>query len=327
MRLTLLTLLLATTTLFYTNTIQAQPDTTGDDDLMDLLESELEDEPKTEYTYATFKSTRIITSRTIELPAPGEMQFVIAHRFGRVNSGWRDFFGLDQANIRFGFEYGATDWLSLGFGRSNVEKYYDGFVKVKFLRQSTGKRKMPFSAVLFASVGISSEKWRNPDRENYLSSKVSYAYQLMIARKFSSRFSAQIMPTMVHMNLVPTNEDKNDVFSLGGGARMMITKSMSINAEYFYVFEDQITNPEVTNHIFSIGVDIETGGHVFQIMATNALGMVEQFYIPKTTGKWSAGDIHLGFNINRMFSIADYEKIKQRRDQRKMKKQREQEEG
>lgn len=325
MRLTLLTFLLASLT-FVTNQLAAQEDTTGGD-LMDLLETELEDKPQTEYTYATFKTTRIITSRSIELPAPGEMQFVISHRFGRVNSGWRDFFGLDQANMRFGFEYGATKWLSLGFGRSNVEKYYDGFVKLKFLRQSTGKRKMPITAVLFASVGITSQKYANPDRENYMSSRVAYAYQLMIARKFTPGFSMQVMPTMVHMNLVPTKQDKNDVFSIGAGARQMITKSLSINAEYFYVFEDQVTNPEMSNHIFSIGIDLETGGHVFQIMATNALGMVEQFYVPKTTGKWSAGDIHLGFNVNRMFSIADYEKIKKRRDQRKMKKQREQEEG
>lgn len=298
----------------------ASPAFAQGDDLMDLLEEQEEEE--TEYTYATFKSTRIITARSIELPAPGELQFIIAHRFGRVNSGWRDFFGLDNANIRFGFEYGATKWLSVGWGRSNVEKFYDAYAKFKFLRQSKGKRKMPISAVLFTSVGITSAEWADPDRDNLFSSRLSYATQLMIARKFNRFFSLQIMPTWVHRNLVESKDDKNDIFSIGAGARTMITKSISINLEYFYLIPGQVESIDA-NSTFSIGVDIETGGHVFQIMATNSVGMVEQFYVPKTTGKWLKGDIHLGFNINRMFTLADYDKMKKNKEKRKLKKERE----
>lgn len=285
------------------------------DDLMDLLEEQ--EEPETEYTYATFKSTRIITSRSVELPAPGELQFVIAHRFGTVNSGWRDFFGLDNANIRFGVEYGATDWLSVGWGRSNVEKFYDAYAKFKFLRQSTGKRKMPISAVLYTSIGITSAEWADPDRDNLFTSRLSYATQLMIARKFNRIFSLQIMPTWVHRNLVTSKDDKNDIFAIGAGARTMITKSVSINVEYFYLIPDQVKSIDAQSTL-SIGVDIETGGHVFQIMATNSVGMVEQFYVPKTTDNFFKGDIHIGFNINRMFTLADYDKMKKRKEKKKL---------
>lgn len=299
-----------------TNSAFAQEE---EDDLMNLLEDELVEET-TDYTTATFKTTRIITSRSIEMPSTGEMQFIIAHRFGRVNSGWRDFFGLDNANIRFGLEYGIAKWLSVGFGRSNVLKYWDGFARFKILRQSTGKRKMPITVVLLTSVGITSAKWTDPTRENLLASRVSYAYQLMIARKFHRTFSLQLMPTMVHRNLVVSNNDKNDIFSIGAGARQLITKSMSINMEYFYLLPNQVSSVNARD-AFSIGLDFETGGHVFQIMATNALGMVEQFYVGETTGRWLKGDIHLGFNVNRVFTLADTEKMQQRKEQRRLKKE------
>lgn len=291
------------------------------DDLMNLLENELEEE-KTEYTTATFKATRIITSRSVEMPAQFDMQFIIAHRFGRVNSGWRDFFGLDNANIRFGIEAGLTDWLSVGFGRSNVMKFWDGFARVKVLRQSTGKRKMPITMVLLGSVGISSTEFTDPTRDNKVSSRVAYAYQIMIARKFHRTFSLQVMPTMVHRNLVATTADKNDIFSIGAGARQLITGSVSINMEYFYLLPNQVSSINAQN-AFSVGVDIETGGHVFQIMATNALGMVEQFYVGETTGRWLKGDIHIGFNVNRVFTLGDKERMDQRKEQRRLKKERE----
>lgn len=295
------------------------------DDLMDLLDAATDEPEKVEYTEATFKTTRIITSRSIETPSAGEMQFLIAHRFGRVNGGWRDFFGLDQANIRFDFEYGITDWWSVGWGRSNVYKQWDGFTRVQFLRQSTGKRKMPITAEFLASVAMTSGDWVDPDRKNYISSRASYVFQMMVARKFSRKFSLQVMGTMLHKNLVTSRNDKNDIFMVGTGARYLLTGSFGLTLEYHYLIPDRIVSPidaPKTNHSFSIGFDLETGGHVFQIMATNNLGMTEhQYFGSATTGKWTKGDIHIGFNINRVFTLANYEKMKQKKDAKRLKKE------
>lgn len=295
------------------------------DDLLDLLDSTVVEAPETEYTTATFKATRIITSRTVEIPAKGDMNFIIAHRFGRINGGWRDFFGLDQANIRLEFEYGVTDWLSVGWGRSNVFKQWDGFARAKFLRQSTGKRKMPITAEFLASVAMTSGKWVHPTRENYISSRASYVFQLMVARKFSRKLSLQVMGTMVHKNLVTSYLDKNDQFMVGAGGRFLLTGSFGLTAEYHYLIPDRLVSAidaPITNHSISIGFDLETGGHVFQIMATNNLGMTEhQYFTSATTGKWGKGDIHIGFNVNRVFTLANYEKIKQKKDAKRMKKE------
>ncbi len=269
-----------------------------EDDLMDMFADE---EPTIEYTDATFKTTILVIGQTVENPLNGNLIFNVQHRFGTVNSGWYDFFGLDQANTRLGFQYGINNWLAIGIGRSSYQKTYDGWVKVKILRQSTGLRKMPLSIDYFGSMGISALKWSEPDRKNYFTSRMSYANLLLIARKFSPSVSIQIMPAHIHYNLVESKEDDNDVFSIGAGGRFKISKRISINLEYYYTISKQ-TRKQYTDP-FSIGVDIETGGHVFQLYATNAEGIIEQHFIGRTTGKWVNGDIHIGFNISRAFTI------------------------
>ena len=275
--------------------IQAQ------DDLMDMLGS---DDETVEYTYATFKTTRIINSHTVENPAPGVLLFMIQHRFGRINTGIYDLFGLDQASIRFGFEYGVADWLSLGFGRSSFEKTYDGYLKFRLLRQSSGARKMPVTMSYYVSTAITSLKWEDmgvADRENKFSSRVSYTHQILIARKFNSNLSLQLMPSLVHKNLVATKEDKNDIFSIGIGGRYKITNRMSVNAEYYYTPTDQMSYE--FDQPFSLGLDIETGGHVFQLHFSNARAFFERGFITETEGNWGNGDIYFGFNISRVFTI------------------------
>jgi hypothetical protein len=267
-------------------------------DLMDLLEDE---EPITEYTYATFKTTRIVNSQSIENPLNGSLIFIISHHFGRLNSGAYEFFGLDQANIRFGFEYGINDWLAVGIGRSSVRKTYDGFVKAKILRQSKGARNMPISLSYWGNVAITSLKWQDPERKNYFTSRMEYAHQLLIARKFGNRVSLQLIPTFIHRNLVERKVDQNDVWAIGAGGRVKITNRVSINAEYFYLLPGQTADD--FHNSFSIGVDLETGGHVFQIYLTNSQGLIEEQFIARTDGKWANGDIHLGFNINRAFQL------------------------
>ena len=271
------------------------------DDLLELLEEETSQEEETDYTYATFKTTRIINGQSIETTAGGVLNFIIGHRFGKINDGAYEFFGLDQSTIRLGLEYGITDNLNIGIGRSSFYKTVDGYVKYKFLKQSTGKRNVPVSMVFFSNMAINGMKWSEPDRENYFSSRMSYASQLLIARKFSNSFSMQITPSFVHRNLVETIEDQNDVFAIGFGGRYKLSNRVSVNAEYYYQLPG--TNADKYPNSVSLGFDIETGGHIFQLHVTNSKGMIEQYFIANTTGEISEGDIYFGFNINRVFTI------------------------
>jgi len=271
---------------------------TSQDDLMEFFG---EEEPVTEFTYATFKTTRICIGQSIENPPNGNLIFVVSHHFGTVNQGFYEFFGLDQATTRIGFEYGINDWLAIGIGRSTLNKTFDGFAKVKVLRQSSGVRNMPLSISYFGSMAISTLKWQDPDRKNYFTSKMSFAHQILIARKFSNAFSFQLMPTLVHRNLVERKVDENDVFSIGAGGRLKVSNRVSVNAEYYYLIPGQTADDYYDT--FTIGVDLETGGHVFQVFATNGRGAIEEYYIPQSGGSWLNGDIHIGFNITRVFTI------------------------
>ncbi len=299
---TLLCFLLALSTLFGT-TINAQ------DDLLEMLESE--EKETTDYTIATFKTTKVINGHSIETNSEGVLNFIVGHRFGRVSGGLNEFIGLDNATIRMGFEYGITDQLDIGIGRSSFEKTYDGFVKYKLLRQSSGAKTMPLTLAGLATMAIKSNKWQEPGRENYFTSRMYYSFGLLAARKFNKNLSIQLSPMLVHRNIVSTTADNNDVFVVGLGARYKLSGSLAVNAEYHYIvpgaIESRLYGEPVLNAL-SIGVDIETGGHVFQIHLTNSRGMIDKLFATETTGDWLEGDIHIGFNITRVFSIYDKHK-------------------
>ena len=225
----------------------------------------------------------------------------ISHRFGTVNSGVDEFFGLDNAVTRIGFDYGIRPWLMIGVGRSTYEKAYDGFFKAKILKQSTGAKNMPVSLQFFSSVMINSLKATNP-AEDLFSSRTGYTFQAIIGRKFNKGTTIQLMPTLVHRNFVKTKAEKNDVLALGIGGRQKFSRRAAITYEFYYVLPDQLA-PEYLNYSFSVGVDIETGGHVFQLFLTNSAGMNEQQFITQNTGDWADGDIRIGFNISRVFTV------------------------
>lgn len=276
----------------------------GQEDLLDMLEES--EEPITNYTIATFKSTRVVSGHSIETNAEGVLQFLIGHRFGRLNSGWRDLFGIDNATIRMGFEYGLTDNINLGIGRSSFQKTYDGTFKWRFLRQKSGAKNFPFTSTYVGSMYVDTREWANPDRVNYASSRLYYHHSLLIARKFGEHFSLQLMPTLVHRNLVATIADKNTIFGIGAGTSIRLTGSLRLNAEYNYILPNQIFSTiggETVQNSFSIGVDLETGGHVFQLHFTNSRGMTEKSLVGETTGRWLKGDIHFGFNVSRVFTV------------------------
>ena len=191
-------------------------------DLMDLLK---DDKPVKENTTATFKTTHVIIGQSVENVAKGHLNLVISHHFGKINDGLYNFFGLDQSTIRLGLEYGVTDRLEVGIGRSTYQKTADGFVKFKLLRQNN--LNMPFAVSYFGSTAMNTLKWADPSRVNYFSSRLSFVHQLLIARKFNEKLSLQLMPTLVHKNLVPTIADQNDTYAIGAGGRYKLTKRMS----------------------------------------------------------------------------------------------------
>jgi hypothetical protein len=269
--------------------------------LLDELDEIAPTDQETDYTTATFKTSRIVNGQSIENIAQNNLLFVIAHRFGPVSNGIYDLFGLDQASMRMGLEYGLTSWLTVSVGRSTFQKTYDGFVKAKLLRQSTGKVNMPVSVSYFGSTAINSLRWTNPDRINYFTSRLSYAHQLLIARKFNSSISLQLSPTVIHKNLVPTTDDQNTSYAMGVGGRFKLTQRVSFNSEYFYLLPGKTADD---NHdSFSLGFDIETGGHVFQLHVTNSLGMFERAFVTETQGSWQNGQILFGFNLTRTFNF------------------------
>ncbi len=267
-------------------------------DLMDMLKDE---KPPVNYAYATFKTTRLVLGQSIENPASGTLQFLIEHNFGRINQGPYEFYGLDQSTIRLGLEYGVNDWLSVSLGRSSYQKTIDGAFKAKILRQCTGRKNIPLSLSWYSNMAVNSTKWQYPDRKNYFTSRLSFVNQLLIARKFSNAFSFQLTPTHVHKNLVAKRTDPNDIFALGAGGRVKVTQRTSINAEYFYVMNGNAD--KVYHNCFSVGCDIETGGHVFQFRLTNAQPIFDRAFITETTGNLKKGDIYFGFTINRVFTI------------------------
>jgi len=272
-----------------------------EDDLLSLLGQEEE----TEFITASFKTNRVINLQSLENTAPGVLDIKIGHRFGFINQGLYEMFGLDNATIRIGADLGLTNRLMVGVGRSSFEKTYDGFLKYRLLRQSAGVKNFPFSVSFMGSVAVKSEKPQDPDRENYFSSRLYYTFQLILGSKVSEGFSFQLSPTLVHRNLVSTAAEENDVIAIAAAARQKLTKRVSLNVEYIYVLPDQIL--ETNENSLSIGFDIETGGHVFQLHFTNSTSMIEKGFVTETTGDWLDGDIHFGFNISRVFTLWDRE--------------------
>lgn len=265
-------------------------------DLLDVLDSET---PETEnIVTATFKGTRIVNGHSIENRKNKELEFIISHRFGRVNTGFEELFGLDQSNIRFSFEYGLTDNLTAGLGRSSFEKTYDGYLKYSLLKQKTGTNSFPFAVSLFGSIAAKSQKAIAGNERSFAES-LFYVGQVLIAKKVNSSLSFQITPTYVHRNLTAINADPHDIFALGFGTRVKLNKRVSLNAEYYPQF-NKLKSIDATNSL-AFGVDIETGGHVFQIILSNAITMIEKGFITESTGSFFGGDIHLGFNLSRTF--------------------------
>lgn len=270
-------------------------------DLLSMLDSIQPEVELIQYAKGTFKSVRLINGYTSESAGKKNLIFSISHRFGNVNGGIHDFYGLDQSTIRFGFEYGINDKIDLGIGRSNFEDIYDGFIKIKLAQQSSGKKNFPFTITWYEGLSLNTLEWTVDEVDYPLSARFNYIHELFISRKFNERLSLQLSPVIVHRNMVKTNNDQNTVSAIGLGGRYKITNRFTAVGEYYYLIPGN-TADNYDNSL-ALGVEIETGGHVFQIHVSNATGMTEKAFIPETNGKWLDGDIGIGFNIIRLFNL------------------------
>ncbi len=275
-----------------------------DVNLDSLLEQESKKEQKntSEKVISTFKSTRVGNGHSVETIPEGVLDIKVQHRFGYLSGGWEQFFGLDNATIRIGGDYGITNRLMIGGGRATYGKQWDAFAKYKILEQQSGKKNIPISLSVLGTIML--QTLHTPDSIKdvaHFSDRLYYAGQIIIARKFGTALSLQLMPTIVHYNVVPLATDPNDIISIGGALSTKINKRTSLVLEYYYNLPGfKFDNSQ---NSLSVGVDIETGGHVFQVLLTNGQGIAERPFITETSGKFFDGDISLGFNISRAFQL------------------------
>jgi hypothetical protein len=283
-------LLTACFTVLAGNTIKAQ-----DQDLLKLVK-----DSATQKTWSTgaFKSSRVINGQSMELIGKGVLDVRILHRFGLLSNGAENFFGLDQASMRMGFDYGITNNLTVGVGRSTLNKELDAFLKFRFVRQAEGGS--PVSVVWVSGGTVQTMKWTDTTRKNYFSSRIAYYHEVIIGRKFSNAFSLQLSPVFVHRNLVTNADDENNTWALGIGGRLKLTKRTAFVVDYHPILAGREPG---TKDPLSVGFDIETGGHVFQLHFSNSTGMNEKAFLTGTTDDFWKGDIRFGFNLSRVFQV------------------------
>lgn len=260
--------------------------------------------PANEKITGAFKSTRVINAHSIEMLHKRNLDFRIMHRFSPVSTGIKELYGLDHASMRISFDYGITDNTTIGFGRSTFRKELDLFIKTRVLQQSTGAGEIPFSLVIVAG-GLERPKQPYNTKDSSLTfiDRSAYYVQMVIGRKFNSAFSFQLSPIIVH-TVIPINSgDDKTIFAMGGGTRFKVSKRMAVTLDYHHYFG---TLNENNTDPLSLGLDIETGGHVFQLQFSNAVGMNERAYITETTGKFFKGDIRFGFNLSRIFKTGKH---------------------
>jgi hypothetical protein len=267
----------------------------------DLLKLLGDDKQKKERIKYAFKSPRVINSHSMEFLNPGTMDFRILHRFGEVDQGYKNFFGLDQASMRMGFDFGIFQNLMVGLGRSTYKKELDAFIKYAPIRQSKGPWSSPVTIALVSGMTMDGLPWADPAKQNFFTSRLAYYFQMIIGRKFSENFTLQVAPTMVHKNLAQMEADPNNIYAVEVGGRLKLSKRIAFTWDYSHVVVGMPDSGYY--HPLSVGFDIETGGHVFQLHFSNSTGMNERAFITETTGQWGKGKVRFGFNLSRVFQI------------------------
>lgn len=270
-------------------------------DLFDVFE----EDTQREVVYATFKGTQLINASTNETPGEGVLQFMMAHRFGSFNDDYLyNFFGLDNAQVRMQLDYGVTDRLNIGIGRSSFLKVADGFIKYQLLQQQQGTRTVPISITLHSSTNYRNARYTD-GIDHGMSDRFSYMHQAIIARKWNRKLSTLVSPSVVHFNLVPTAQDPNTTAHISLGARYKISNRMALTGESTLLSNREFSGGERYTSPFALGVDIETGGHVFQLHISNTRAMNGPYWMARNPYSASNGGLFLGFNISRVFTVKE----------------------
>ncbi|MGB3606916.1 MAG: DUF5777 family beta-barrel protein [Psychroserpens sp.] len=263
------------------------------DDLLSEIDGEIEED----YKSAAFKGLKIVNFESTKMISRKELYFMVSHRFGSIETGFQDFFGLDQAVTRLNFLYGITDGINVGVSRSSFRKIYESSLKMRLIREKKGG--FPVTVVSSSNilVNTSLDEAILPGLE--FKNRLGYTTQLLISKKFNSNFSLQLMPTFFHDNYVDIDDQHNSQYVIGFGGRHKLTKRWSVNFDYGLHLNRAETSPFVNP--LSIGFDLETGGHVFQLHFTNAQPMNTNGFLGQATGDWSDGNVFFGFNVTRVF--------------------------
>lgn len=263
------------------------------DDLLNLLEEEATEEA---FDYPAFKAMKIGNLQSTKVAQGGDLYMYVSHRFGTLKDGISTFFGLDNANTKIQMVYGIADGLQIGLSRESLRKTYAGSAKLRLAKQTN---KFPLNLTAYGTINLNTQldKDRYPNMK--YADRLSYTSQLLIARRVSNKFSFLIAPTFVRQNLVHESFQDHNQYALGIGGRLKVTKRMSINIDYVYNLSR--AEESVFNDPFTIGIDIETGGHVFQLLFSNAQSTNEPGFISNAEGDWNDGDIFFGFNVVRVF--------------------------
>ncbi len=276
------------------------------DDIMAELAAETPKMP--EKTTATFKTTRVILSHSTEMYRKGDMDFRVAHRFTDVagaDGGYNTFFGFDNsADIRIGFEFGVAKNTNIGVARNKMGKTIDGYFKYKILSQTT-ENESPVSVVYMVSTAMTGINKEADVALTNFNNRLSYVHQLLVSRKFSRNLSLQVMPTYMHRNYVSnTNKlDKNDIISIGFTGRVKLTKRFGLVGDYYYIMDDYRVKKNNFYNPLGLGIEIETGGHVFGINFANSGGIIANNFLATTQSSWLKGGFKYGFEIARIFKV------------------------
>jgi len=246
-----------------------------------------------------FQGNRFVNLQSANVASKKELQMFIQHRFGNISGGFYELFGLDQASMRLGFEYGFTKNFTFGIGRSTYLKTFDSFLKFRILTQTES---FPLTTTITASGSVPTMKDVFPEEYNDFSKKASGNVQLHVAKSFKW-FAIQVSPGYIETGYIPIEKNSYSFFTVAAGGSVKISKKVSANVEYLYRFEDKIdyVNP------LSFSVDLDTGGHLFQILISNTQQMYDQAIITNPIGDWSKGNLFLGFNLVRGFNFNKYD--------------------
>jgi hypothetical protein len=269
-------------------------------DLEAMLEQEME--PRQEYVLGTFVSSYVLNNPSVEFLNKHGLNIRISHKFGLLNSGADNFFGFDHSSAYMGLEYAPIDWLNIGMGRGTFRESVNAHTKFRLLRQTEGSKNFPFTLAVYAEMDYKTKEYIDEAIQNDRTGRLEYTSQLLIARKFGKLAALQVMPGYLHRNLVETRNDPNGIAFVGIGGTLRLSKSVRMNAEYFWVQEHDTPLREYFSPV-SVGISYQTSRHAFELFATNSSGITSNNFLANTTNNFFEGDICIAFNVSIVLSV------------------------